>query len=477
MKLLTISLAVLLLCGTSPVSGQEEDLTDLFDQDPFYERAGILRAKGDVPFYADVSFLKGSADSTQALLGIALSSNTFQFIKESSGYRAAYEVAVRIEGPSGSFRHKWREGLTVGSFDETLLGSETIVFQSAFGLLPGKFDLELEVRDAQGGRESKIETKLDVPRIWTSAQSALSQPILLRSFDEAAAGPTREHVLYPSHYYEAVPQEVHFLVEVYGAAETGGAPLRLATSLAPAEGGPAVANTTLDVPALEDGVARVYGSVPGSEMQSGLYELRVALQDASGSTLAESSTKLSVSAITQWVKEHWKEAVELLAYEASDEERETLEGAPSAERLAVWREFWQVRDPIPATPGNEAFENYFQRITTANANFGTKLRPGWKSDRGRVFVAFGPPSDVVRRPISTDSFPFEVWVYDTPAFEIVFEDRIGFGNYQIANPGTFANELAALERRKRRAIEQRREALRQEEGREDETSPADTARG
>jgi GWxTD domain-containing protein len=193
-------------------------------------------------------------------------------------------------------------------------------------------------------------------------------------------------------------------------------------------------------------------------MHSGVYRLTVALQDASDRVLDESSVDISVSAVTQWVTENWEEAIEFLAYEASDDERERLEGTPPDQRLEAWREFWEVRDPVPSTPGNEAFENYFRRIAVANANFSTKLRAGWKSDRGRVFVAFGSPSDLIRRPVPSGTFPIEIWVYDAQGFQIVFEDRIGFGNYQIANPGTFANELAALDRRKHRAIRERRAA-------------------
>jgi GWxTD domain-containing protein len=446
-------------------AGAQEDLSDLFDQEPFYEQAGVLRGKGDIPFFADVSFLRGSADSTQALLGIALSNSAFQFVKEGAGYRAEYEVDLRVKGVAGGFHNDWREMVHAASFDETLLNRETVVFQSAFGLLPGSYDLQLKVRDTQSGEESKLDSKLDVPRVAApSSGYALSKPVLIRFYDTAATANDRQQVLYPSHYYETVPRDVSFFVEVYGAQAGGAEGLKLEASLVPDAGGPAVSTATLQVPALEEGATRVYGAVPGQGMQSGPYRLALALEDASGAKLAESSTEISVSAVTQWVRDHWKEAIELVAYEATKEERKALEDTPADRRLEAWNEFWRVRDPIPATPGNEAFENYFQRIAVANANFGTKLRSGWKSDRGRVYVAFGPPSDIIRRPIQSSSVPLEIWVYDNPGFEIVFEDRIGFGNYQIANPGTFANELAALQRRKERAIADRREAERQGKG-------------
>lgn len=495
-RLLPAIAGALLLLGPLPLSAQEGDLTELFDRGPFYEQAGVLRGKGDIPFFADVSFLRGRADSTQTVLGIALSNSAFQFVKEEDGYRAAYEVALRLEGERGSFRNEWREDVRVASFDETLINRETVVFQSSFGLLPGEYELELRVRDAQSGQTSEVERDLEVPRIETPAGGyALSEPVLLRFYREARADGLRDHVLYPSHYYETVPREVSFFVEVYAAPEASPPAAGLLATISPLEGGDPVSNVTLDLPALPAGGAgsdggagepaavegvRVYGTIPGEGMQAGIYRLAVALRDSAGGTLAESSVRLSVSAITQWVRENWEEALELVAYEATDEERERLEATPPEERLEAWSDFWSIRDPVPSTPGNEAFEEYFRRISVANANFTTKLRPGWKSDRGRVYVAFGPPTDVIRRPMPSGTFPLEIWVYDAPGFEIVFEDRVGFGNYQIANPGTFANELAALERRKHRAIAERRAKHEDEQRRSPDgegATPADTTRG
>jgi GWxTD domain-containing protein len=466
--------AAILLAGAAPAAAQE-DVTDLFDRGPFYEAAGVLRGEGEIPFYADVSFLAGPGDSTQTLLGIALSNSTFQFVKESGGYRARYEVELRLEGPGGGFRNTWREEVRVGTFDETTLDRETVVFQSAFSLLPGTYDLTLEVRDTQGGNEASVESSLEVPAIEPPASGfAVSDPVLVRFFGPAREGGDRDYVLYPSHYFDSAPREISFLIEIYRGASATAVPARLEAVVTPDSGGPAVSQSPIDIPPLAQGSARVYGAVPGRGVEAGLYRLTTTLRDSAGQALAESSTRISVSAVTQWVEENWEDALELLAYEATDDEREALEATQPTQRLEAWNEFWRVRDPAPATPANEAFEQYFRRIAVANANFSTKLRPGWKSDRGRVYVAFGAPTDVIRRPVNSRTLPLEIWVYDNPGFEIVFEDRIGFGNYQIANPGTFANELSALERRKHRAIAERRA---QADGGAGEVAPADSAPG
>jgi GWxTD domain-containing protein len=440
--------------GASTLRAQ--DPSDLFDMGPFYEAAGILRGQGDIPFYADASFLEGQADSSQVLLGIALSNSSFQFLKQAEGYHAQYAVDVRAKGDRGSFQNTWDENVDVATFDETTLENETIVFQSAFPLLPGSYDFELEVRDTQSGRTSKAESKLEVPNLVPSGGYTLTQPVLLRSYDTAATGRERNEILYPSHYFTTVPEAVGFYAEVYGADSGEG--LKLVGSMEPDAGGAAVSTTTFDVPPIENGSARVYGTVPTTGATAGIYKLKLELQDATGKKLADSSAKISVSAISQWVESHWDDAIQLVSYEASKNERKALEKAPEGERMAAWNEFWRVRDPIPATQANEAFENYFQRVAVANAHFSTKLRPGWKSDRGQVFISLGPPSDIIRRPLQPNSYPIEAWRYDPQNFEIIFEDRIGFGNYQMVNPGVFTNELAALQRRKERAIEQRREA-------------------
>jgi GWxTD domain-containing protein len=85
--------------------------------------------------------------------------------------------------------------------------------------------------------------------------------------------------------------------------------------------------------------------------------------------------------------------------------------------------FWQRRDPTPDTEENEYKEEHYRRIAYANEHFAAGI-PGWKSDRGRIYIMYGPADEVdshpsggtYQRPMEegggeTSTFPFEDWRY------------------------------------------------------------------
>jgi GWxTD domain-containing protein len=64
------------------------------------------------------------------------------------------------------------------------------------------------------------------------------------------------------------------------------------------------------------------------------------------------------------------------------------------ERNAFIKQFWQRRDPIPTTGKNEFQDQYYRRVLAANEKFSTSSRPGWRTDRGRIYILYGPPDSV-----------------------------------------------------------------------------------
>ena len=93
------------------------------------------------------------------------------------------------------------------------------------------------------------------------------------------------------------------------------------------------------------------------------------------------------------------------------------------ERDAFIEQFWQRRDPTPDTEENEFKEEHYRRIAYANEHFSAG-RAGWRTDRGRIYIVFGPPDEIEThpsggtydRPIEegggqTSTYPFERWRY------------------------------------------------------------------
>jgi len=96
-------------------------------------------------------------------------------------------------------------------------------------------------------------------------------------------------------------------------------------------------------------------------------------------------------------------------------------------------QFWEARDPDPATPGNEFFHEYLQRINYANQHFAALGKKGWETDRGRVYLKYGEPSEIERYPNQIDTKPYEVWHYNEIEGGVifVFADITNFSDYQL----------------------------------------------
>lgn len=74
--------------------------------------------------------------------------------------------------------------------------------------------------------------------------------------------------------------------------------------------------------------------------------------------------------------------------------------------------FWKKRDSNPLTPRNETRDEYFKRIKEANKIYKQSFTDGWKSDRGRIFVLYGAPTDVEKHFMETDIRNYEIWTFD-----------------------------------------------------------------
>ena len=97
--------------------------------------------------------------------------------------------------------------------------------------------------------------------------------------------------------------------------------------------------------------------------------------------------------------------------------------APESERARMWREFYAKTDPNNITPENEALNQYFGRIAQANQRFTDEGVPGWRTDRGEVFVNLGPPDEAVENSPGTTANRIVRWSYINYRLELFFRDE------------------------------------------------------
>jgi GWxTD domain-containing protein len=104
--------------------------------------------------------------------------------------------------------------------------------------------------------------------------------------------------------------------------------------------------------------------------------------------------------------------------------------------------FWKQRSPDPLSPKNERKIEYFNRVKRSNEQFTTPRMEGWKSDRGRVYIIYGEPSEIDRYPSEMDAYPYEIWSYHhiEGGVIFVFGDITGLSQMQLLH-STHRGEL------------------------------------
>jgi GWxTD domain-containing protein len=138
-----------------------------------------------------------------------------------------------------------------------------------------------------------------------------------------------------------------------------------------------------------------------------------------------------------------------VAYIITPEERSTfLHLNTNEERESFIENFWERRNPDPGSADNTYKEDYYERIAYANEHFSSGI-PGWKTDRGRIYLIWGPPDDKESHPSGgpyerpadegggeTTTYPFEDWTYHYMEglgenITIEFVDPTGTGEYHL----------------------------------------------
>jgi len=139
-----------------------------------------------------------------------------------------------------------------------------------------------------------------------------------------------------------------------------------------------------------------------------------------------------------------------VVYIITDEERTVFQNLTTIdEKEQFIEQFWLRRDPTPGTAQNEFKEEHYRRLAYTNEQFSTG-KPGWRTDRGRIYVIHGPPTEIEAHPTGgqltrsmregggrTTTYPFEVWRYrhiEGLGDDIVLEfvDKTLTGEYRLA---------------------------------------------
>lgn len=138
------------------------------------------------------------------------------------------------------------------------------------------------------------------------------------------------------------------------------------------------------------------GAVAIHRLPAGTYDLTVRIEGADGSRSVSATRPFNVV----WTEGAWARPEEDILAEArvllTEEDYDRFKEMPLGDRESFLAAFWSSFDPSPRTARNELRDLFLARVDYANRNFTTTLEPGLRSDRGRIFIRYGAPDELIR---------------------------------------------------------------------------------
>lgn len=176
-------------------------------------------------------------------------------------------------------------------------------------------------------------------------------------------------------------------------------------------------------------------AIPANFLTDGEYEIQVT-QDHQTQSL-----RIALWGMRGLSDHEWKEYVFLLQLAFPDSNFSYLLKLPKSERRTRFFKIWEETDPNPTTPILEHYAQFRQRIREVDQMFRVGTIPGYRTHQGMVYLKYGTPDWIERRPFEMERRPTEIWIYEKPRRMVfMFEDRQGIGVYTLVDtdpPGIF----------------------------------------
>lgn len=379
------------------------------------------------PFFCvdAAAFLEGESPLVEIYLEIC--NDALQFVRTDGAYRASADITVVLFDRDGKqvAGDTYRIRLSSSRYEETTSVDTCETQTMSFKASPGEYMLAVTLADRDSRRKGVIEARYTIPDF--SGSPALSDIgfIARRSAGEGSRWPGFEPNVRRS--YGDIDEGIEFYYEVY---EAGTDTLEVTYKVFDREGTEAWADTALVSTA---GAPGQYGRVPLGELTNGQYRLEVAVIGADGGVAVSRSGDFEINREEFYLGRDVKDAVALLSYIATSGFIDSFVKADVEERRRLWEEFWREKDPTPATPRNEFYQEHLKRFQYANQNYKAGMTEGWRTDRGRIYITEGPPDEVDSYSMEIDRNPTEIWFYFSTGRRYVFVDETGFGDYVLVS--------------------------------------------
>lgn len=406
MSLLATGL-IMLIIGSALVAQENEKLLPRFD-------------------YEIVSFPTKTFENAETHVYVWVRNMQLQFMTNDSVYFARYQINIGIENQQGvsvltkdkSFR------VTEENYAITIDSKAQRVHRFEFQLPPDDYLFQVRLLDLNTKRSRSQERKKTV-RAFERDKLELSDVLFIMDSDTAFI--SAENII-PS-FRIPVQEKVFVYAEII--APENAKSLKIESTLRQ-KGGKEGFNFSQEIIPKNE-ITKVFLQVNNESMVRGDNQLYLKVTSDGESKTVRKDLRF-VAGGQSFDGLPVDDMIGPLTYVTDSDDWKKLANASDADRDSVFKAFWDKRDPSPGSPENEMFNEFYKRVEQANRNFGYSRKDGWKTDRGRAFITFGPPDRVERSsPTTYSQGEYEVWYYEELREKFVFFDEYGFGDFRLVS--------------------------------------------
>lgn len=399
-------------------------------------------SKGKLKFYFDSASFRGKADSTYQEFYLMFHSDQLNELRSNDDNKIVINIETVIHNLDAQQVNSrdWVTEITLQS-DSTDLREMVTFDQWGDYLNPGNYNISINVSDSKGASAGSLFSDFDVKQIGSGSFCLSDVQLVFKTEDETENKLFRKagRNVFPNVWrrYGVLNPKLTFYYEVYGIDTTFSEPLLVDYTIINKEQVVAKKISAIELKR-ESNQRSVLQALDISNLSSSLYYLEIVVTDPKSGLRVSENKKFEMIQFDRYSspyslsEEDIEMFNELFSYIADDVEYKQYKGLNDSEKGNFILNYWQSKDPNPSTPENEYLLKVIEKFNYANKNFSWSDLPGWKSDRGRVLIKYGIPTNIESHSSEPNTVPYELWTYQYEKnYFFVFADRRTTGKYTL----------------------------------------------
>jgi len=399
-------------------------------------------AMPDLRFYVDLAGFRGSDDGSKTFQEFYISFPTYRltFTQKANIYFAAYEIDLVVcDTLNHQIINKNWQGFS--QIDSLKQADQLTTLEVAGVSLPaGKFILKLRLTDLESKASGKTEQRFEVID-FKSQEIQISEIQFARSIKKSSSQTmfvknNIEILPNPSRVFGIESPFIYFYCELYNLMNQSSANSQYMKEYFVLDSrGDTVKSASKEITS-KHSTSIWAEKINILDLISGKYFLHLKLTNVATGFYAKKQDEFWVHnpfktiSFKQYRLEDVEEFRSQVYHIIKEEELLFFDQLNIQAKINYINEFWKNLDADFRT-------EHLKRFYTARERFASSTLPGWKADRGRIYIMYGPPDEIEREPTSGEARAYEIWIYERlqnqGQVQFVFVDFGIYGNYQLVH--------------------------------------------